>query len=64
MEQASKNGELRSSLRKIMALEVPDKVKEAMESTMRVFIDKYADKLANKKRSADEAAPAIKAAKV
>ena len=39
-------------------------LKEAMESTMRVFIDKYADKLANKKRSADEAAPAIKAAKV
>ena len=34
-------------------------LKEAMESTMRVFIDKYADKLANKKRSADEAAPAL-----
>jgi len=38
-------------------------LKDAMESTMKVFIEKYADKLANKKRAADEAAPAIRAAK-
>jgi hypothetical protein len=31
---------------------------------MKVFIEKYADKLANKKRAADEAAPAAKAAKI
>mmetsp|Transcript_16861 Transcript_16861/g.54906 ORF Transcript_16861/g.54906 Transcript_16861/m.54906 type:complete len:224 (+) Transcript_16861:649-1320(+) len=33
-------------------------LKDAMEMTMKVFIEKYADKLANKKRAADEAAPA------
>ena len=30
---------------------------------MKIFIDKYADKLANKTRAADEAAPAAKKAK-
>ena len=38
-------------------------LKQAMEATMKVFIEKYADKLAAKKRVADEAAPAAKAAK-
>jgi UDP-apiose/xylose synthase len=35
---------------------------EAMESTMKVFIDKYADKLAGLKRAADGDAPAAKRA--
>ena len=36
---------------------------EAMESTMKVFIEKYADKLAAKRAAQDEAAPAAKVAK-
>jgi len=36
---------------------------EAMEATMKVFIDKYADKLAGLKRASDAAAPATKRAK-
>lgn len=36
---------------------------EAMESTMKVFIEKYADKLAGLKRASDAAAPATKRAK-
>jgi len=38
-------------------------LKEAMEMTMKVFIEKYADKLENKKRAADAPAGAVKAAK-
>ena len=36
---------------------------EAMESTMKVFIEKYADKLAGLKRASDATAPAAKKAK-
>uniref|UniRef100_A0A7S4B2I5 NAD-dependent epimerase/dehydratase domain-containing protein n=1 Tax=Chrysotila carterae TaxID=13221 RepID=A0A7S4B2I5_CHRCT len=36
----------------------PTSLETAMEATMRVFIEKYSDKLANLKRSADEAAAA------
>ena len=38
-------------------------LKEAMESTMKVFIDKYADKLAAKRAASDATAPAAKAAR-
>jgi len=38
-------------------------LKEAMEMTMKVFIEKYADKLAGLKRASDAAAPAAKKAK-
>ena len=40
-------------------------LKQAMEMTMKVFIEKYADKLENKKRAADtkEKAPAKKSRK-
>jgi len=38
-------------------------LKEAMEMTMKVFIEKYADKLQSKRVAADEAAPAAKVAK-
>jgi len=36
---------------------------EAMESTMKVFIESYADKLAAKRQAADALVPAAKAAK-
>ena len=36
---------------------------EAMESTMKVLIEKYADKLAGLKRTSDATAPAAKKAK-
>lgn len=39
------------------------RLKEAMEMTMKVFIDTYADKLAGLKRAADATAPAAKKAK-
>ena len=39
-------------------------LKEAMEMTMKVFIEKYADKLAAKRVEADETAPAAKKAKI
>jgi len=39
-------------------------LRDAMESTMKVFIEKYADKLAAKRVAVDEAAPSCaKAAK-
>ena len=38
-------------------------LKEAMEATMKVFIEKYADKLAGLKRAAEGDAPAAKKAK-
>ena len=40
-----------------------DALKSAMEATMKVFIEKYADKLAGIKRAADGDAPAAKKAK-
>jgi len=43
--------------------EPPTSLREAMETTMRVFIDKYADKLAAKRVASTEVAPAAKAAK-
>ena len=38
-------------------------LKQAMEMTMKVFIDNYADKLAGLKRVSDATAPAAKKAK-
>ena len=38
-------------------------LREAMEMTMKVFIENYADKLASKRVCADESAPAAKVAK-
>ena len=38
-------------------------LKQAMEMTMKVFIEKYADKLAGIKRASDADAPAAKKAK-
>ena len=38
-------------------------LRDAMETTMKVFIEKYADKLATKRAASTQAAPAAKAAK-
>jgi len=38
-------------------------LRDAMTTTMKVFIDKYADKLASKRKAEDADAPALKAAK-
>ena len=41
----------------------PTSLKSAMEATMKVFIEKYADKVQALKRTSDEAEPAAKKAK-